>query len=134
MYSFIIFHIMKNTQNNWWKSPYYRLGVFIKILPFSRHAQNTKQFISVDSLSWTGHNSTNNFLIACTVVKIIWSTSTSRDQVLESTSSSWKQVLRALLNTNTEVHAWSISDNYVASLIPVVHVSMDLNIAALSQI
>ena len=61
------------------KSPYYRLDVFIKILPFLQCAQNTKQFISVDSLSLANGTLQNNFVVMCMVVKI------SRDKVLEST-------------------------------------------------
>ena len=50
---------------------YYRLIIdlpFHQILPFLQCAQKTEQFISVDSPAWT---STNNFVIACTVVEIL---------------------------------------------------------------
>ena len=60
-----IVHIVKNTQNLW-KSPY-----FDDILPFLQCAQNTKQFISVDSPSWAEQNGTDNFVVACTVVEIL---------------------------------------------------------------
>ena len=43
---------------------------FIKILPFSQCAQNTKQFISIDSSSWAKQNGTNDFVIASMVVEI----------------------------------------------------------------
>ena len=44
---------------------------FIKILSFLQCAQNTKQFISVDSPSWVEQNSIKDFVIACTVVEIL---------------------------------------------------------------
>ena len=43
---------------------------FHQKLPFSQCAQNTKQFISVDSPSWAKQNGTNSFVVACTVVEI----------------------------------------------------------------
>ena len=53
------------------------LAFFIKILPFSQCVQNAKQFISADSSSRAEQNGTNNFVIACMVIKIFlynWST------------------------------------------------------------
>ena len=53
--------IAQNWQNNL---------VFVQISPFLQCAQNTKQFISVDSPSWAEQNGTNDFVVACTVVEI----------------------------------------------------------------
>ena len=71
----------KNSQN-WWKSPYYRLGVLSKFCYFLQCAQNTKQFISVDSPSWAEQNGTNDFVVACTVVEIFLLTLIRTQEVL----------------------------------------------------
>ena len=49
---------------------------FVKIFTiFNNYAQNSKQFVSVDSPFLAGQNSTNKFVVACTctVVEIFWS-------------------------------------------------------------
>ena len=52
---------VKITQNLW-KSPYYRLAVFVKFFLFLQSPQSTKQFISVDSPSCAEQNGTNSFV------------------------------------------------------------------------
>ena len=53
----------------------HKLSKLIKISfffwPFLQCAQNTKQFISADSPSWAEQNSTNNFVVASTVVELL---------------------------------------------------------------
>ena len=44
---------------------------FIKILPFSQCIQKTKQFVLVDSPFWAKQNGTDDFVVACTVVKVV---------------------------------------------------------------
>ena len=60
----------KNTQN-WWKSPYYRLGVSSKFGHFCNMFKTLKQF-TYQIISWAEQNSTNNYVIASTVAKIFW--------------------------------------------------------------
>ena len=45
---------------------------FVKILPFLQCARNSKQFISIDSPSLAEQNNTNDFIVACTVVEILY--------------------------------------------------------------
>ena len=60
--------LLKIAQN--WQNALIIDLTFCQILPFSQYAQNTKQFISIDSPSWAEQNGTNEFVIACTDVKI----------------------------------------------------------------
>ena len=46
---------------------------FVEISGFSQCAQSARKFISVDSSQWAKLNSTNNFVVACTAIKIFWS-------------------------------------------------------------
>ena len=57
------FHILKNTQN-WWKSPYYRLGVLLNFCHFCNVVK------PVDSPSWAEQNGTNYIVVAWTVAEI----------------------------------------------------------------
>ena len=87
--------------------------VKIKILLFSQSVQNLKQFTSVDSLSRAEQNGTNDFVTACTVVKIFTSDLIRVEdkhmyfiqeiKCLNAPSSASEKVLRAKLSTSTSV-------------------------------
>ena len=58
--------ILKIYPKKWWKSP--KIWYFVQILPYLQCAQT---LISVNSLSCAEENSTNHFVITCTVVEIL---------------------------------------------------------------
>ena len=71
---YILMISISHSYGNWpklAKPPYYYTGRFAQILSFLQCGQNTKQFISADSLSWAEQNGTNGFVVACTVVEIL---------------------------------------------------------------
>ena len=53
-----------------------KMSSLVFFFSFLQCAQNTKQFISADSPSWAEQNSTNNFVVASTVVELLrlWDT------------------------------------------------------------
>ena len=68
---------MLEITQNWWKSPYYRLGISSKFCHFCNVLKTLNIiFISIYSSFRAEQNGTNNFVIACTVVEIllfVWS-------------------------------------------------------------